>query len=198
MLNESIKIAQAFEQLGSWEAVQHEILEQDILQKGKTATIRRTFRELKKRLEQLTPDQLDYLLDANTAGQRLLLFLGVCRLYPFIGEFTVEVLRNKVTMFEHQLLESDYQRYFQNKAALHDGLEGSTELTQKKIRSRLFRILEEAGLINNIKEKWITLPMVTTGLARPLIEEDPSLLKYWLVSDLDIKNLIKQYDDAAL
>jgi hypothetical protein len=198
MLNESIKIAQAFEQLGSWEAVQDEILEQDILQKGKTATIRRTFRELKKRLEQLTPDQLDYLLDANTAGQRLLLFLGVCRLYPFIGEFTVEVLRNKVTMFEHQLLESDYQRYFQNKAALHDALEGSTELTQKKIRSRLFRILEEAGLINNIKEKWITPPMVTPGLARPLIEEDPNLLKYWLVSDLDIKNLIKQYDDAAL
>ncbi|MCB9053315.1 MAG: DUF1819 family protein [Lewinellaceae bacterium] len=197
MLNESLKIAEAYHQLGNWDAVRQQALKDNVLQKGKEATIKREFRELKKRLEKLTGQQLEMLIETGPAGQRLLLFLGVCKLYPFVGDFVLEVLRNKVVTFEHIILESDYSRFFQMKEALHPELESISDSTRKKLRSRLFRMLGEAGLINNTKEKWITPPIVTRCLAEPLLEEDPALLKFWLVSDKDIKRLIKHHEENA-
>jgi hypothetical protein len=196
MTNESIKIAEAYSRIGDWERTQQYVLENDILQKGKEVTTKRVFRELKKRLEKLSPEQINLLLEENPANQRLVLLQGICKLYRFIGEFVIEVLRNKVLTFEQVILDSDYDRFFQMKAANHPELEELTENTKKKLRSRILRILTETGLINNVKDKWINPPLITAHLAGPVIQESPELLKFWLVSDKDIDRLIKQYHHA--
>lgn len=186
-LTKSAQLAELYLHHKDWAVVKQEVVKENLLQKNKAATITREFRELRKRLEKLTQAQLDYLVDASASEQRLLLFLGVCKLYSFIGDFVIEVLRRKVLTFEPILQESDYLWFYQMKTETHPELEDITESTQKKIRSRLFWILEEAGLINNVKDKWIIPPMVTNALAQPIITENSALLKYLLVSDTDIK-----------
>ena len=190
MHNESMKLAECYAELKDWELVKKEVEENNLLQKNKISTIKRVFIELKGRLQKLTPLQFDFLLDSDSTSQRLMIFIGICKSYNFIGEFVVEVLRYKMMTFDNALLDSDYHRFYETKSITNEELENATEATQKKLRTQIFKILEEAGLINSTKDKWITPPMLTRSLINPIIKEDPNLLKFLLVSDLDIKRWI--------
>jgi hypothetical protein len=197
MLNESLKIAELYDELRDWDSVLKTIIEENTLQKNKESTIKREFRELRERLEKLTPSQFETFLNSDASSQRLLLFLGICKLYKFIGDFVVEIIRNKALTFEYILTESDYIRFFDTKANQYSNLETITASTQYKLKSTLFLILQEVGLINNRKEKWITPPIITGRIADVVIEESPELLKFWLVSNLDMERMKKQSENAA-
>jgi hypothetical protein len=46
-------------------------------------------------LRKLLPEELDYLASADTVEQRYLLWLAICRHYRFVGDFAVNVVREK-------------------------------------------------------------------------------------------------------
>lgn len=49
----------------------------------KTRTSDREFREIKKRLEKLTPDQIRILIHGDLISQKQIAFLAVCKRYTF-------------------------------------------------------------------------------------------------------------------
>lgn len=194
MLNESIKIAEAYQQYQDWAITRKVVLEENLLQKNKQTTAKRTYLELSQRLQKLTPLQLERLLDFDASTQSLLLFVAICKTYRFIGEFVVEVVRDKFLMFDYVILASDYTRFYNQKMETHEELFALTKLTRQKLRSTMLLMMVECGLINNRDDKWITPPILNGALVDILVQEDPALLKFLLVADADIQRMTQQQE----
>lgn len=191
-VEESIKIAQLYADLKDWEAVQAEVVGENALQKNQLKTTVRSFYEVRTRLKEMTPLQIERLAEGTFTEQQQLLWVAVCKVYPFIGAFALEVLLNKIQAFEYIVHESDYTEFLEAQTLKEPKLQQVSDSTYQKLRSRLYRMMEEAGIVNNREERVITPPVVTTYVAEALIDEDPKLLRYLLVSDRDIRQFINR------
>jgi len=155
----------------------------------KNRTTDREFREIRKRLEKLTPEQKNILILGDLNSQKQIAFLAVCKHYAFIRDFAIEIVRDKVLVFDYQLHESDYNSFINSKILLHPELEEFSESTRKKAKQVMFRILEQAGIINNAIEKTIQPQILQQDVINAVFKEDPIWLKIFMMSDRDIKQL---------
>ena len=155
----------------------------------KIRTSDREFREVRKRLETLTPDQTVILIWGDLISQKQIAFLSVCKRYSFIRDFAVDVIRDKVLVFDYQLNESDYKSFINSKLSLHPELEEFSESTLKKAKQVMFRILEQAGIINNPVDKQIQPQILQQDVINATVRDDPAWLKIFMMSDKDIKQL---------
>lgn len=193
LINDSIKVAEIYSETNDWAKTKEVILKENILQRKKDSTVIRELQEIRYRLNNLTNKQLHLLLDSNIETQKLILFLAVCKSYTYIKEFTVEVLRQKVILFDNQIYDSDYEKFFAQKSNSSDKLNSITESTKEKIKSVLFTILWQAGLISSVKLKIIQVPFLSAKLIEAIVIDDPELLKIFLIFDNDINMYIKKY-----
>ena len=154
---------------------------------GKSSTGKRMLSEFKKRISHLTPEQLDVLLNSDLVTQKQLTLVSVCKPYSFIREFIVEVVREKVLVYDYQITDGDYISFYRRKLDLHEEMDSLTELTEKKIKQVTFKILEQAGLINDIKNRIIQPQIIDYKLMKALVQDNPNWLKVLLVSDMDIQ-----------
>ena len=122
---------------------------------GKSSTGKRMLSEFKKRILHLTPAQFNVLLNSDLVTQKQLTLVSVCKSYSFIREFIVEVVREKVLVYDFQITDGDYISFYRRKFDLHEEMDSLTELNEKKIKQVTFKILEQAGLINDIKNRLI-------------------------------------------
>jgi hypothetical protein len=179
-LNEMLLVARAY----------HDDVEVDYtndLGGGKSSTGKRMLSEFKKRISHLTPVQVEVLLNSDLVTQKQLTLVSVCKSYSFIREFIVEVVREKVLVYDYQITDGDYISFYRRKFDLHEEMDSLTELTEKKIKQVTFKILEQAGLINDIKNKIIQPQIIDYKLIKALVQDNPNWLKVLLVSDTDIQ-----------
>lgn len=179
-LNEMLLVARAY----------HDDVEVDYtndLGGGKSSTGKRMLSEFKKRISHLTPVQVEVLLNSDLVTQKQLTLVSVCKSYSFIREFIVEVVREKVLVYDYQITDGDYISFYRRKFDLHEEMDSLTELTEKKIKQVTFKILEQAGLINDIKNKIIQPQIIDYKLIKALVQDNPNWLKVLLVSDMDIQ-----------
>lgn len=155
---------------------------------GKSATGKRIYREVIKRLSCLNKQQLKLLVNSSLDVQKQLAYFAACKTYLFIRDFAVEVLREKYLVFDNEVTDGDYLSFLRRKQDLHPEIEQLTETTNKKIRQVTFKILEQAGIINNVKEKEIQPQLLEMELLNVIAEDNPGWLKIFLLSDLDIEN----------
>src|SRR5690554_2428346 len=66
-----------------------------IMRREKAETNSRVFRELVRRMQTLTPQQRKTLITLEVDGKQQLAFLAICKAYPLIYDFVVEVVREK-------------------------------------------------------------------------------------------------------
>lgn len=154
---------------------------------GKSSTGKRMLSEFKKRISHLTLAQVDVLLNSDLVTQKQLTLVSVCKSYSFIREFIVEVVREKVLVYDYQITDGDYISFYRRKLELHEEMDSLTELTEKKIKQVTFKILEQAGLINDIKNRIIQPQIIDYKLIKALVQDNPNWLKVLLVSDTDIQ-----------
>jgi hypothetical protein len=76
---ESVILADLFMEMKDWDQVYQRVLDQNLFDRQKEATIRRLFNELSLRLRSLEEDELELVAEGNTEVQRLLLWQAVCR-----------------------------------------------------------------------------------------------------------------------
>ena len=156
---------------------------------GKAATGKRLFTELNKRLSKLTDVQIALLAHADLISQNQIAFLSVCKTYGFLRDFVVEIVREKFLVFDNEITEGEYISFFRRKTDLHPEMDELTEITQKKIRQVTFKILEQAGIIDNVKTKIIQPQLLDKNVIDAIIADDSDWLKIFLISDMDIVNL---------
>jgi len=187
-LNEMIKVAKAAYDNNSTDL---QVVKESgvVFSSVKTRTSDREFREVRKRLEKLTPEQISILINADLISQKQIAFLAVCKRYEFIRDFTIEVIRDKVLVFDFKLNESDFNSFINSKILLHPELEAFSESTRKKAKQVMYRILEQAGIINNAVEKAILPQILQQDVINAIVRDDPAWLKIYMMPDRDIKQL---------
>jgi len=187
-LNEMVKVAKtAFDNDIS---NLHEVRESGVVFNSvKTRTTDREFREIRKRLEYLTPSQMNILINGDLISQKQIAFLAVCKHYDFIRDFVIDVIRDKVLVYDYKINESDYNSFINNKVHVHPELEGFEESTLKKAKQVLFHILEQAGIINNAVNKSIQPQLMQSDVIRAIANDDPAWLKIFMMPDKDITQL---------
>jgi ribosomal protein S8 len=187
-LNEMVKVAKAA--YGN-NATDLKVVKESgvVFSSVKTRTSDREFREVRKRLEKLTPEQISILINGDFISQKQIAFLGVCKRYGFIRDFTIEVIRDKVLVFDFKLNESDFNSFINSKILLHPELEAFSTSTLKKAKQVMYRILEQAGIINNAVEKNILPQIIQQDVINAIVRDDPAWLKIYMMPDKDIKQL---------
>ncbi len=183
-VTEMIKVAKSKIQVQPFDAVNE-------IGGGKTSTTKKFLNEIGKRIDSLTPLQLELLSNGSLPTQKQVVLLSMCKVHGFIRDFVIEVMREKMLVFDNQITEGDYLTFMRRKASEHDELERLHDVTKKKIRQVLFRTLEEAGWINEVNERIIQPQILDKVLIEAIVGDDPSWLKIFFISDLDINRLTK-------
>jgi len=159
------------------------------LGKGKASTGKRMLSEFNKRLSFLTTEEISLLLDGDLIAQKQMAYLSVCKTYGFIRDFVVEVLREKMLVFDYEVTDGEYISFYRRKADLHPEMENLTPITQKKVKQVTFKILEQAEIIDSAKNKIIQPQIVDDTVEKAIVSDNPKWLKIFLLSDQDIANL---------
>ncbi len=187
-LNETINIERTFRE-GEYTDYNNIDNKVDLIGNGNTRTSNRQYRELAERLRSLTSAEKDLLVGNDLTSRRQIAFLGVCKHYLFIREFVLEVLREKMLVYDYQLSESDYLSFERKKETL-DLLADST---RHKIKQVVFKILEQAGIIDNVKSLKIQPQLPGQQVIDAVMEDNPDWLKIFLLNDAEINKLKQMY-----
>lgn len=159
------------------------------LGKGKVSTGKRMLSEFNKRISFLTSGELSLLLNGDLIAQKQMAYLSVCKAYGFIRDFVVEVLREKMLVFDYEVTDGEYISFYRRKADLHPEMDNLTPITQRKVKQVTFKILEQSEIINSIKNKIIQPQIVDDVVAKAILSDSPKWLQMFLLSDHDIANL---------
>lgn len=128
-------------------SVRDEVVDANVLAIRTRSANQRVTAEVCKRLSALSYAELGFLAsdDASPQDRRYLMWIAMCRYYLFVGEFAVDVLRERFLLGE-TLSYADYDRFVLDRASWHPELESLSAATATKLRSNLFKAMREAEL----------------------------------------------------
>lgn len=160
--HESVEIAMLYLQLHDWKSVRERVVSENLLQMRTLSTSQRIAREICARLKTLSDHELNFLVKGSIQEQGYLLWIAICRLYQFIADFAVEVVREKFISLNYELHHDDFDFFYNKKSEGHDELEQISSTTRRKLRQVLFRMLREADILT--KNNMIQGALLTTQL----------------------------------
>lgn len=185
LIQESLILAQTYRSLGDWPKVKAISFEQNLLQARKPKSAKTYIHELIGRLNELTPDQLELLLDGSRSDQLCMLWLGVCKRYRFVKEFSAEVVREKFLMLDHLVTAEDYSSFLNARAEWEEGLESLSASTCQKIRQVIFHMLRDAEILTS--SHMIIPAILSPEVIRVIQSDDPAFFAIYPVSDNEIQ-----------
>jgi hypothetical protein len=188
---ETLVIAEEYIHLKDWERVKVSVQENNLMNKTKQNTSKRMYFEIKKRLELLTKEQLNLLVNGSPDESKAMVLLSLLKAYTFFKDFVIEVIRAKFLLYNNNITSSDYTSFFNAKAITNNELNTITEKTTNKVKQVLFKMLDQVGLISSAKECMIIKPFLSDDAIKAILNDDATLLAGFLCSDAEIKTLKK-------
>jgi hypothetical protein len=180
LMSEALTAAPIYLREHDWARVRGLIAEDNLLQSRTVATGQRRAREVVQRLAVLTDDELELLVDATTSERGHLLWAAACRRYALIAEFAEEVLHERFLLLTTTLDHGQFDSFLRSKALWHEEVADLKESTVAKLRSNVFRMLIEAGLLS---EDGRILPAVlSTRVSERLSTRTPSDIRFFPAS----------------
>ncbi len=125
-----------------------------------------------------------------------MILLSLIKVYTFLNDFIVEVLRNKYLQFDTNISENDYFKFVHSKCISHNELNEITEVTAKKVKQVIFKLLEQVGLVTQTKNGIILKPILSHAAVDVIVNENPIQLSAFLYSNEDIKGYLKKLNHA--
>ena len=196
LIAETLAIAEEYNRLNDWRAVEKSLLDNNLLNKIKQATFKREFSEIKKRLSLLTQYQLQLMIQGSLNDAKAMILLSLVKSYSFLHDFIIEVIRNKYLLFDTVISDIDYIRFVNTKSLSHNELNAITEATAKKVKQVVFKLLVQVGLITHSRNGSILKPILNGKVIDVIIDDDPALLSAFLFSNEEIKTLLKKLKHA--
>jgi hypothetical protein len=191
MPTETKNVAELYLLLQDWDDVKAKVIDDDVLQKPTLDSRKRVFSELKKRLVNLTPQEMEHFRDASMDDVKVLSFVSCLKTYRLIYEFVFEVLRYKYLMFDYEIQSSDYNSFIESKEVSSPKLSSISETTSYKLKQVLFLILADIGLIESTKNHYITKPILSQTIIKILLSDDSKLLSALLMNNDEIAHYAK-------
>ncbi len=189
LIAETRVVAEEFSKSKDWDLTINELTSDNRLNKIKQATFKRQLQELKKRITLLTLEELEVLVNGNMDEAKAIVLISLVKAYPLFHDFILEVVRTKYFLFDKILKESDYLVFIHSKSISHAEIASLKESTAKKVKQRVFTMLEQVGLILNTRNGTIIKPFLSQDLVRIICADNPDLFKAFLFSNEEIKTL---------
>lgn len=185
LLRESVIAAELYARVGDWGAVRQELRAGNLLQIRTPSAAERRGREVVQRLENLTPPQLQMLVEGNRSDQAALVWLATCKRYRFIRDFATEIVREKLVRLDPHLTYDDFDIFFNRQAEWHPEVDRIEPSTRAKLRTNLFAMLREADIVS--AGNLIQPALLSHAVVRAIRDEDPAQLAIFPVSDGQLK-----------
>lgn len=147
LMREALVAAPIYMREHDWVKVRELIEEDNLLQSRTRSSGVRLAREVAQRLSVLSDDEIELLIDATPTERGYLMWAAACRRYDLIGEFAEEVLRERFLVLASTLDYDDFDNFLRGKALWHEEVADLKDSTLRKLRSTVFRMLVEAGLL---------------------------------------------------
>lgn len=144
---DSIETARIYLELCDWSAVRKRVVEDNVYQLNSEASLKRFAGDIVRRLRNLTDDELRFLVDSFADDQSAMLWVAVCRTYPFVSGLSAKVLRDGYEQGIPAYTEGAFEAYFEQEAQMHPELLDLSLRSHKKVRTQIFRMLVECGMI---------------------------------------------------
>ncbi|MCC5808700.1 MAG: DUF1819 family protein [Opitutales bacterium] len=186
---DSVKVAALYLDLGVWNSVREKVVAENLLQTRTLNTLKRVCREVISRLRTLSLDELEFLVDASHQEQAYLLWVAVCRRYRFIGDFAVEVLRERYITLKSDLTHEDFDAFFNRKSEWHLELDRVTPATRSKLRQVLFKMLREADLLT--ADNLIRAALLSPRLLKRIFQGNRKDVSFFPVFESDLEGAVK-------
>ncbi len=148
LLPETAAIASRFLVQPDWEMIRKEVVTGKLLRTTRESSRARYFLEIRRRLKVAHPFELN-ILAGEPQNSRLANFAICCRYYQFLGDFMVDVVRDKLRLGDTSLGKVDFYSFFERQILERPELEKLSDSTRNKVRTVLFRMLVEAGIYDN-------------------------------------------------
>lgn len=184
---ESVKFAELYLELGSWDATRSHIIHQNVLQARTLNTSKRICREVISRLKTMSSQELSFLVETNSKDQAYLLWLAVCRRYRFIADFAVEVIRERFISLKTDLNYIDFDSFFNRKSEWHVELDEIQPSTKSKLRQVLFKMLREADLLT--ENHLINSANLSPNLIEAIYQTDRQEIMYFPLFESNLKDI---------
>jgi hypothetical protein len=188
-LQEAPMVASLYLQLGDWSATRNQLRDQNLLQVRTAAAATRISKEVTARLQELSAEEVSALPDLSLRDQANLLWVAVCRRYPFIREFASEVLREHFLVLRRRLAHTDFDSFLNAKALWHAELDDIARSTHLKLRQNLFRMLREADFLSDQYE--IHPAQLSPHLAQILARQGMQAFLVFPATDNDVQRWLQ-------
>lgn len=152
LLNETILVAQVFCEVRHWDQVRQRVKKDNLLQTRTERSSDIMYSEIYKRLSLLTTDQVELIAEGSAQDVRQLVWIALCKQYPFIADFTLEVLADAHAKHRFEVMHEDYGYFFNAKADWHPELESVSDKTRSNARQALFQMMRQCELINETNQ----------------------------------------------
>ncbi len=166
-----------------WSRTRDEVERENLLQSRTLASSHRRVREIAQRLATLTTDELEFMASSSSEERAYMLWAAACRRYTLIGEFAEEVLRERFLLLSETLTYDEFDVFLLTKAIWHEEIAQLTESTTRKLRSNVFGMLVEAGLLGD--DGRIIPALLSERVAFFMDARSPSDLRFFPVRRLD-------------
>lgn len=177
-INESVDVARLHVLGERWEDTIVRAMEEGTTSLPKSASQRRTLREIVNRLSALTKAELALFAETDDrAEQQALLWLAACRAYRFVAEFAVEVIRERYLSYRLDLSLDAFDIFWEEKAEWHSGVADISKSTRLKLRQVLYRMMREADILS--AEDKIQTAYLTTRLKALIAEHRAADLAFF-------------------
>jgi len=181
-------VAECYLKTGSWDLTKDHVLITNSLQCRSTSSAIRLERELRRRLEKLTENEMAILAGENADDRAAMAWLATLKHTQLAFDFATEVLREKLAMRDPVLRPSDYEAFVDSKSLIHSSLNQLKPSSRSKIRQVLLLMLSEAGMLGvGTALGMIQRPVLSSAVLRAITADRPRWLTGFLFPDAEIE-----------
>lgn len=177
LATEAAVVAPVYLREHDWVSTRAQVKESNLIQSRVARSNTRVLGALIPRLQVLSDAELEVVAEGTSTERGHLMWAAACRFYQLIGEFAEEVLRERYLTLAGTLTYEEYDSFYRAKAMWHDELNDVTDLSYKKLRQVLFKMMVEAGLLT--KQGLIEPALLSSRVAECLSVCTPSDIRFF-------------------
>lgn len=177
LATEAALVAPVYLRDHDWASTRVQVKDGNLLQSRVARSATRVLGALIPRLQLLSETELRIVADGTSTERGHLMWAAACRRYGLIGEFAEEVLRERFLTLAGTVSYEEYDSFYRAKAMWHDELDEVTDLSYKKLRQVLFKMMVEAGLLT--KQGHIEPALLSSCVAECLDQRTPSDIRFF-------------------
>lgn len=140
----------------------------NILQKSSPATAIRQARLIRNRLQTVDAEGLQMIVSGSPEVRTQMLLVAAIRHSRLLGDFLIDVYRNRIRRIETHLNAGDWDLFLQECEHRDESVADWTPSTRAKLLQVLLRILAEAKYLDSTRNLKLTPPLLHPGVTRYL------------------------------